>query len=231
MDNIVVYTALFTDDVNYVFGGLPEYDIQGVDFICFTNTPHLTSDTWDIRVVDCELGGRKTARKYKMLPQNYLPDYDGWIWIDNSCIFLYNPIDLYNLYTTGFDLSVHEHCDRISIYQEAQVIIERGLDDKGVVNTQMRQYELDGYVDMGLFETGILMRVNNDRVIRFNNMWWEELRNNSIRDQLSFPYTIWKHGDININAITQTFLTHHHLLGKLQSNHFSSVPRQMLKLN
>ena len=52
---LVVYTALFTDDINYVFGGLPEYSTDSdVDFICYTNTPYLKSDVWDIRVVNLD---------------------------------------------------------------------------------------------------------------------------------------------------------------------------------
>jgi len=232
MPKIVVYTALFTDDINYIFGKLPEYDINGVEFICFTNTPYLKSKCWDIKLVDLESEeARITARKYKMLPHNFLPDYDGWVWMDNSCLFKYNPIDLFDYYMEGYDICLHEHCDRTTIFEEAQVIIDRELDDPTIISKQIQRYKKLGYQDQGLFETGILMRQNNNFVNNFNNMWWDEIKNNSIRDQISFPYVLWKHQDwIKLNKIKETFVAHQTLLGKKQSDHFTTTPRQKIKL-
>ena len=55
MSKVVIYTALFTDNIEEVFGTLPEYDIDNINFVCFTNTPYLKSKTWDIRIVDINL--------------------------------------------------------------------------------------------------------------------------------------------------------------------------------
>ena len=48
MSKVVIYTALFTDNIEEVFGTLPEYDIDNINFVCFTNTPYLKSKTWDM---------------------------------------------------------------------------------------------------------------------------------------------------------------------------------------
>lgn len=231
MKKLVVYTALFTDDINYVHGILPEYEnIEGVDFICFTNTPYLTSDTWDIKLTKLDGGGRITARKYKTLSHNYLPEYDGWIWMDNSCIFNYNPIDLFNYYIEGYDIAVHEHCDRINIKEEATILIERNLDNTLTIQNQIKDYYNNGYQDQGLYETGILMRKNNNKVIKFNESWWGEIKEKSIRDQLSFPYVMWLEDDVKVNAIKETFVAHNYQLNKKQSKHFHTIPRQRIKL-
>lgn len=229
-ERLVVYTALFTDDIERVHGTLPEYRDSSIEFICFTNTPHLKSDTWDIRLVECELSARKQARKYKMLPHKYLPNYDAWIWMDNSCLFKYDPVDLFELYMTNFDMCLHEHCDRSNIIQEAEVIIQRNLDDSTVVNNQIKKYLREQYEDYGLYETGILMRRNNNHIVSFNEMWWAEINNNSIRDQISFPYVLWKHNWIRLNAIKETFVAHQTLLNKKQSEHFYTVPKNKVKL-
>lgn len=229
MSKVVIYTALFTDNIEEVFGTLPEYDIDNIDFICFTNTPYLKSDTWKINVVDLEGNGRLTARKYKMLPHNYLPEYDGWIWMDNSCLFNFDPIDLYNYYIDGVDIAVHEHCDRTNIFQEAELLISRGH-DKDIITKQISDYRNKGYQDQGLYETGILMRKNNEKVIAFNMLWWSEINSKSVRDQLSFSYIKWKLKEVKINGIKETFVAHNHQLGKKQSEHFYTVPRYKVKL-
>lgn len=230
-NKLVVYTALFTDDIDYVYGELPEYDINSnVDFICFTNTPHLKSENWDIRLIETDISSRKQARRCKMLSHEYLPDYDAWIWVDNSCLFKYDPVDLFNYYMKDSDICLHEHCDRTTIFEEAQVIIERELDDPMVVTKQLQRYEKLGYQDQGLFETGILMRRNNNTVTNFNNVWWNEVDNNSIRDQISFPYVLWKFDWIKLNKIKETFVAHQSALKKTQSEHFYTVPRSKIKL-
>lgn len=227
---IVVYTALFTDDINYIYGGLPEYNMDDIEFICYTNTPYLKSNTWDIRLIELDITPREQARKIKTLPQDYLGEYDAWIWMDNSCIFNYDPIDLYELYMDGFDMCVHEHCDRTNIFQEAKVIIDRNLDKPETIIKQINNYKEEGYIDNGLFETGILMRKNNEKIISFNKMWWDEINSQSIRDQLSFPYVKFKHPEVKINGIKETFVAHKTLLGKQKSKHFQTIPRKKIKL-
>jgi len=230
-NNITVYTALFTDDINYAYGKLPEYKTTpNLDFICYTNSPHLVSETWDIRLIELDITPRKQARKIKTLPQDYLGEYDAWIWMDNSCIFNYDPIDLYELYMDGFDMCVHEHCDRTNIFQEAKIIIDRNLDKPETIIKQINNYKEEGYIDNGLFETGILMRENNEKVISFNKMWWDEINSQSIRDQLSFPYVKFKHPEVKINEIKETFVAHKTLLGKQKSKHFQTIPRIKTKL-
>jgi hypothetical protein len=230
LNKIVVYTALFTDDLHKIHGTLSEYDIQDVEFICYTNTPYLKSDTWDIRIVDLEFNNpRKTARQYKLLPHKYLPDYSGWIWIDNSCSFRYHPIDLYNHYITDdYDMSLHKHCDRNSVKEESEICVGRGLDDSDIISSQLDRYiKCEGYSDdNGLYETGILMRKNNNVIKQFNQLWWGEVNNNSIRDQLSFPYVLYKIPNVRLNAIEETFVAHQSVLGRKQSDHFGSIPRQ-----
>ena len=223
---LAVYTALFTDDINYTHGTLPEYDMDSsVDFICFTNTPYLKSKTWDVRLIETESSGRRQARKCKMLPHKYLPEYDAWIWMDNSCLFKYDPRDLFDHYMKTSDICLHEHCDRTNIFEEAQVIIDRNLDDEPIVTEQIDRYKKLGYKDQGLFETGILMRRNNNDIINFNELWWSEINNNSVRDQISFPYVLWKFDWIKINKIKETFVAHQSALQKKQSEHFYTVPK------
>ena len=51
---LVNYTVMFTDDPNKLHGDLVPYthDKEGVDYIAFTNSPHVKSDFWDVRLID-----------------------------------------------------------------------------------------------------------------------------------------------------------------------------------
>ena len=45
MDKLVVYTGLFTDDPNTLYGDIIDYkhEKDGVDYVAFTNSDHLKS--------------------------------------------------------------------------------------------------------------------------------------------------------------------------------------------
>ena len=108
-------------------------------------------------------------------------------------------------------------------------MISRGH-DKDIITKQISDYRNKGYQDQGLYETGILMRKNNEKVIAFNMLWWSEINSKSVRDQLSFSYIKWKLKEVKINGIKETFVAHNHQLGKKQSEHFYTVPRYKVKL-
>ena len=56
MNKIAIYTGLFTDDPNTLYGDIIPYEHKkdGIDYIAFTNSDHLKSDFWDIRKIDCD---------------------------------------------------------------------------------------------------------------------------------------------------------------------------------
>jgi hypothetical protein len=69
----------------------------------------------------------------------------------------------------------------------------------------MLKYEREGFPkNQGLFSTGFIVRRNNKNVANFNEIWWDEVKNYSARDQLSQVYSAWKCGlridNINIGS-------------------------------
>ena len=77
---IVVYTAIFGgyDDL------IPQPKFEGVDFICFTDRP-IQSDIWDVRVVPgFEDDTTRSSRMHKLLPHQFLSEYDLSIFIDGN---------------------------------------------------------------------------------------------------------------------------------------------------
>ncbi len=93
-----------------------------------------------------------------------------------------------------FDLAVMKHRFRNSIKEEANECLRIGKGDRKKITNQINKYNEAGYkFDNGLAETGILIRKHSNRVKDFCDLWWNELKNHSERDQLSFNYCLWKH--------------------------------------
>ena len=101
---------------------------------------------------------------------------------------------------------------------------ERGMlnykDDPEIIQNQIQRYQKEGYpVNNGLIKGGIILRRHNEKdVINAMESWWEEVKYNSKRDQLSFNYVAWLHnlkfnyieGDLRNNE----FFTHSSHTGK-----------------
>ena len=212
---IAVYTALFTDDPNYLYGDIIPYthDKDEVDYIAFTNSDYLESDFWDIRKMSLWRSGRWTARKCKTSPEILLPDYDVWVWMDNEIYFTYDLRSLVDFHLGDNDLAVHKHCDRNCLYEEVEATSRRSplRDPIGLITGQGESYRDEGYPEqIGLYENGILFRKNNERVREFNKLWFDETAKWNTEDQLSMMYSLWKLPEVKVNPINQTFVLHNY---------------------
>jgi hypothetical protein len=203
MSRIVVYTA--------VFGGyeglIPQPRSGGVDYICFTDTP-VRSKSWEVRVVEPDLvDPTRNARKYKLLPHQFLPDYGISLWIDANYLLVGDIGKLVDSKLSDVNMAVFDHAQtlsdpRDSVYEEYQSIIDMGKkigsykDDPEVMTRQIERYRREGFPsDNGLIFTAALLRRHNERdVVRAMERWWHEISIGSKRDQLSFNYAAWKEG-------------------------------------
>ena len=234
----VIYTALFTDDLDYLYGDVIHYkhDKGDIDYVCYTNSPHLKSDFWDVRHMDLiEGGGRWTARYCKTSPQVLLPEYDEWLWMDNEIYFNYDPDDLFNTHLAKNDLAVHQHCDRICIYDEAVAANGRmpRRDPAHMLMDQVATYRDEGYpTGIGLYENGILYRKNNEAVRTFNKLWWKETRRWNTEDQISMMYALYNtEPKLMVNPLKQTFVSHQYTNSYLPlTDQFACLPRSNRKV-
>jgi len=240
MKKLIVYTALFTDDPDYLYGDIIRYthDKDGVDYVCYTNSEYLKSDFWDIRKVPLTIknSGRWTARYYKTMPHEFLPDYETWLWMDSEKYFKVDPTALVNQYLGNeYDMAVHVHSDRICIYDEFIATINRPgakrRDSAEILKKQKEYYKKEGYpVNGGLYDNGILFRRNNSNIIDLNIAWYNDVLKWTTEDQISMIFNTWKlnkeiPGKIKINEIKETFVSHNYKLNIKQSEYFSTFPR------
>jgi len=229
---LAIYTALFTDDLDYLYGDIIPYthDKDGIDYICFTNSPYLKSDFWDVRQMNIWRNGRWTARKCKTSPEELLPEYDAWLWMDNEIYFTYDPHSLFETHLGDFDLAVHRHCDRNCLYEEVQATTHRNppRDNVEMILNQGSEYKREDYPEnIGLYENGILYRKNNEAIRKFNKLWFEETAKWNTEDQISMMYSLWKNPEIKVNPLNQTFVLHNYRNRNLQlTDQFKCLPRE-----
>ena len=185
----------------------PRYIPEGFDFICFTDQKiNKPNSVWEIRqVLPLYEDNTRTARKYKILPHRFLPEYDLSIWVDGNELVVGDVDKMQKTYLKDNDMTVYNHMScwdkRDCVYQEAQALFNLGnkdatnwKDNPNIIKEQIDRYLKDGYpTNNGLIVSGVMFRKHNSpQVIECMEYWWEELKKGSKRDQLSFDYSVWK---------------------------------------
>lgn len=191
---ITVVNATFFGDSKPNLQKLPEQPFyEGVQYKYFTNNPNMVSgDSWDIIYMDVSNDdARITSKEVKTHIHKFVPDTDYWLWIDNNCQLQTNPYEFLS-YLDGCDIVVMPHPERNNIIEEARVLFKWQPQLTFKMQEQIDFYYQDGYVPNTLYETKVLMRRNTPNVRNFNELWWNQISEYSIRDQISFPYVSWK---------------------------------------
>lgn len=181
------------------------YD-KDVRYILFTDNKYYKSKVWEVCHLDFinELyDNRKKARFIKINPHLVLPNHEISIWIDHNLIPNFSDTNkmLLDINFNESNIMSYKHRFRNCVYDEAKKVLELKKERLEVVKKQIQRYEIEGFPkNYGLFETGFTFRKNNELVKKFNEFWWNEIDNESGRDQLSQMYICWKHG-FNIDSI------------------------------
>lgn len=155
-----------------------------------------TSKTWFLHRIERDAGKPSiTSKKFKVFPHLSFSQEEYTLWIDGS-IEIMPMVDLVLLsqkFLIDADIAVFRHQSRTCAYQEAAVCIGRKLDDSATIQKQIFRYTQEGYpANNGLSECSVILRRNTPRMKEFNELWWHEITNGSIRDQISFDYCAWK---------------------------------------
>jgi len=194
-NKLVVYTALFGDYDDLIE---PKEKFEGCDFICFTDQKHLTSDVWEIRLIEeCDLPPNMMNRKYKILPHLFLSEYEWSLYVDANIAIVGNPLELANKYLSKYDMAVPKHFARECVYDEARECVILGKTKYEEAMCQMNKYKNEGFpAKFGLGENNIIYRRHNsEKIKKIMNEWWMEIKTQTQRDQLSLAYVLWKNGE------------------------------------
>lgn len=192
--NIVVYTAIIGGYDKLI---LPDELVFDWDYVLFTDARIEGISPFEVRSPLYEDADTvRVARYHKLNSHLVLSEYDYSIWIDGN-------IQLKSHYfrelindeaDIGTEILLRKHPDRRCTYQEILKCRELLKDDFGLMSRQLDRYRQEKFPEnAGLFETNVVLRCHkSERVLRFNEYWWEELSKGSRRDQLSCVYALRK---------------------------------------
>jgi hypothetical protein len=170
---------------------------------CVTDQLTTTTNWTLITESDGGMHPRLAAKRAKCMPWNYV-DADVSIWVDASArILLGNYLKNYclDLLKTN-DIVVWKHwSDRTDIREEAEFCYQWPKYSSQPLLNQVDYYKNLGLpTPSGLWECGLVaMNHHNPKVRGFGFEWFNNQKNWSMQDQLSFPYLVWKH-DLKVGA-------------------------------
>jgi hypothetical protein len=198
---MVIYTAITG---NYdLLKEQPELPRQGLQLEAFLDREQ-PSRTWRVRPATTTFPNpRLNAKYHKILSHINFPSFEYSLWIDGSIVICpgTSVSHLADYFLSDSDIAVFAHRKRYCLYQEAAHCMYRHKDDPETIRRQVFRYTQEGYpTNNGLAECGVLLRRHTKRVKEFNDLWWNEILGGSGRDQISFPYAIWKVG-VKVNYI------------------------------
>jgi len=159
------------------------------EYVMFTDKKEINAPGWDVRPLVWEHTNDpvRTSRYHKHNPFVLFPKAEYTIWLDAThwAIKSLKPL------LTNSDLLVMKHFSRNSIKEEIKACVN--MDSLKTMNEQYQKYLREGYNDnLGMYSTTCLIRKNSKKINEFQELWWNQICNFSKRDQLSFPYCLWK---------------------------------------
>jgi len=205
LNKIVVYTSSFGKN----HGVVPQKEIDGVDFICFTDEVSKVKGSWKPMLFkNSEVKNDHLKNRHsKLLPHLYFKEYEISIYIDNNYLIIGDLINLLDE-LKDFKMAIFDHNQskdaRDCVYDEYDAILELGKKKRNYKDDPIiMKKQLDFFIDQnypknnGLIFAAVLIRRHNDKqVISLMEDWWSMVSTKSKRDQLSFNYLAWKHNFI-----------------------------------
>nr|GMD12240.1 Forkhead box protein like [Ipomoea batatas] len=137
----------------------------------------------------------------KMLPHRLFPNARYSIWVDSKSQFRRDPLGVFEalLWRSNSVLAISEHGARSSVYDEAKAVVKKNKATPEEVAVQIIQYRKDGLPEdkrfngkKALSEASIIVREHNPSTNLFMCLWFNEVVRFTSRDQLSFPYVLWR---------------------------------------
>jgi len=191
-DQVIVYTAVFGP---YDRLKQPAAPNPGVRYVCFTDQKIAAPGWWDVvQVEPTESSPTRENRKWKILAHHWFPEAEWWIYLDGNMRLKVDPYTMLVALRKEREapLYVTQHGLHNCLYKEADWIARNGYERSDILHKQVCRYRSSGYPkENGCCYCGFLIRKNTEEVRAFNELWWQEVKTGSQRDQLSFPYAAW----------------------------------------
>jgi len=183
---VVLYTAIFGP-----FDQLkPMTFVDDFDYFCISDRAIDAPKPWKIISVSRPSHDRsKSARYFKHKPSIFFSHYDYNIWLDATHFQKSSLLGLIGVQ----DICAMSHYESKTIMDEFESCVRLRKDNPDLMKMQVDSYYRDGFDDStGVFSTACLIRRNTKSVEALQEIWWQQIDRWSRRDQISFPYCLWK---------------------------------------
>ena len=202
--NVTVFTSI-TDNSDALQEDFPKSEAKYIAFLDDDSMiESVGNDLWEYRACCNEFQeSRRNAKIHKVMPHKFieLKENDISIWLDGNISLNITPEELARLWLKEKDIAVCKHFERECIYIEAETCIECQLDNPVLIRQQMKRYRNAGYLkNQGLAECGIIIRRHTPEINKLSEQWWNEIKQGSSRDQLSFNYIFRNYNQVDANA-------------------------------
>lgn len=134
-------------------------------------------------------------RYIKINAHKIFPQYKYSIYLDGNLIIKSDMIEcIRDLPKTKIAVAGESYWD--NVYIEGIRCIESKRDKEELILKQVEKYWLEGMPEhFGTFLCNVLVREHNHpSCVKLMEEWWRQLEQYSRRDQISFPYVLWKNG-------------------------------------
>ncbi|KAL4584382.1 hypothetical protein LXL04_008982 [Taraxacum kok-saghyz] len=137
----------------------------------------------------------------KMLAHRLFPNARYSIWVDSKSQFRRDPLGVFEslLWRSNSVLAISEHGARSNVYDEAKAVVKKNKATPQEVQVQITQYTHDGLPQdkrfngkKALNEASVIVREHNPVTNLLMCVWFNEVVRFTSRDQLSFPYVVWR---------------------------------------
>jgi hypothetical protein len=193
-NRLVFYTAIAGDYSRLL---PPAVLIPGARYVCFTDLPQQTYGIWTIQPLPktFEESPRWASRWCKLHPHELFPDAEIAVWMDGNVV-INGDMEPYvrRVQDSGLPAGMIRHPQRDCVYKEIATCIELNKDSKErLLRLQERYLSLSLPAKGGLYETNIIINnIKHPGLSAFYSVWWQELSEQSFRDQVSLPYVLDK---------------------------------------
>ena len=201
---IAVYTCI-TGQYDYIKE--PLFVPNNCDFFLVTDQKAVKTQKW--RVVDIDLideikymNAKDKNRFVKMHPELLFYDYDYSIYLDGNIQIVVDPtVFIQNMNRYG--ITTYRHTTEKCIYREAKKCILAKKASKSEIEKHVKFLNKEKMpVNYGMAYCGFIVREHRNKICQeIMDEWWKQYSQYSKRDQISFPYILFKKG-IAINEIT-----------------------------
>lgn len=196
-NQIAIYTCIVGD---YDQINEPQFISNDCDYYIISDRKPVKETAFqyldiDAYVPETLVDNTRKNRYVKINVHKIFPQYKYSIYIDGNLIIKSDMrVCLENLPRTRTAVAGESYWD--NIYIEGIRCIESKRDREELILKQTEQYWLEGMPEhFGSFLCNVLAREHNHpNCIHLMEEWWEQVSKYSRRDQISFPYVLWKNG-------------------------------------